>query len=322
MEKKYWQHLKAGDIVEVIAPSSAVITPDISSYLIKIKQLFNSLGLIAKFNNDIISPEKDLFSANSLDYRVSNLQAALNNSESKAIWCLRGGYGASKIIPYLEQMDQPQPKLLIGFSDITAIHLLIQQKWQWPSIHGPVVSQIINNENLLLPLIPLLFGKQQSISFDQLTKLNTHCNNKNIIEAKIIGGNLSIVTSSLGTSWQIDASNRIIFLEDVGERGYRIDRMLTQLDQAGIFNQAKAIIFGQFINGKEPDGSDLTMQTLQNFSASVNIPVLYFPSFGHSSDLNLPLPLGTESILDLNKQSLKCLSGGTIINEVNINVNG
>lgn len=130
--------------------------------------------------------------------------------------------------------------------------------------------------------------------------LNDHARKHRVIDSTIIGGNLCLVQTSIGTTWQIQAQNKIVFLEEVGERGYRTDRMLEHLTQAAIFKDAAAIIFGDFIEDKEPNGSSLTMQVLEKFADSSPLPVIKMNGIGHGNT-NIPLPLGTRALLRLGE---------------------
>jgi muramoyltetrapeptide carboxypeptidase len=312
MTNKHFQFLKVGDIVDIIAPSSNV-PGNLNEIYTKIKEILASIGLVARIPDDLILPGKDLFSTNSLEYRAKHLIYSLTNDESKAVWAIRGGYGAAKIIPFLETIDQPKKsKLLLGFSDITALHLFLQHQWKWITLHSPVLNQIINNINLLNPIKEFIFS-EKFIHYTGFIPLNELAKNEQIIEASITGGNACLVQTSMATSWQIKSDNNIIFLEDVGERGYQIDRMLNHFLQAGIFDQAKAVIFGQFLPRLEPDGADLCFSAIENFARELKIPALYFPLIGHSLEHNLPLPLGMNCTLKLKDspelifdQSISC----------------
>jgi len=310
MKNKPWHFLKPGDIVDIIAPSSTVPTDNLIEYYQKAKDCLSKIGLVARIPNDLITLDEDLFSANNLEYRSSHLIDSLTNKISKAIWAIRGGYGAAKIIPFLEQITPPiKPKLLLGFSDITALHLFLKNQWHWSSMHSAVINQLIINPKLLTELEPIIFGKQTQINYD-LIPLNDLAKQSLSINSEITGGNLSIVQTSLATSWQINAKDKIIFLEEVGEQGYRIDRMLNQLLQAGIFDLAKAVIFGEITPplGIEPD---LCGKAIENFAKKLNLPVLSLPIIGHNIEHNSPLPLGTSCNLNLGeKPTLICTSGG------------
>lgn len=314
MIRKSWSFLKSGDIVDIIAPSFTVPTDNLNKYYQEVKQILSQIGLVARIPADLIALGKDPFAANSLEYRKNHLIEVLNNADSKAIWAIRGGYGAAQIIPFLEDMLEPKlTKLLLGFSDITALHLFIKTKWQWPSIHSSVVNQLVNNNNLLQELKPILFGEKLDIVYDQLLPLNQAAHENKEIEAEITGGNLSIVQTSLATSWQINSKDKIVFLEDVGETGYRIHRMLNQLIQADIFKNARAIIFGEITPGLEKDGSNKCPLAIDDFVKNLNnaIPVLSLPIIGHNAQCNSPLPLNTKCKLTLgDKPLLSCISGG------------
>lgn len=312
MANKSWQFLNPGNIVDIIAPSSSIPNVDLLEYYQKVKQILASIGLIARIPDNLIVLGEDSFSANSLKYRADHIINAFNNNESKAIWAIRGGYGAAKLIPFLEKIAEPiQPKLLLGFSDITALHLFLNNKWHWSSIHSPVINGLITNPKSIDELKPILFGEQKNITYNQLTPLNNYAKNSQDIEGEIIGGNLCLVQTSLAASWQIDTRNKIVFLEEVDERGYRIDRMLNHLLQAGVFKDAKAVIFGQIIPGYEKDGANLCEIAIENFIESLDIPVLSLSTIGHNGYLNSPLPFGAICHLSLGDQPvLVCSSGG------------
>lgn len=312
MSNKSWSFLEPGDIVDIVAPSSSVPTDDLTKYYKNARNILDKIGLVARIPSDLILKTEDPFSANTLDYRTSHFINALNDPTSKAIWAIRGGYGAAKLIPFLENLEEPiKPKLLLGFSDITALHLFINKKWHWPSMHSAVINQLIVNPKFADELSPILFGQQQEIKYDQLIPLNDVARQSRLINAKITGGNLSLIQTSLATTWQIDSENKIVFIEEVGEKGYRIDRILNHLLQAGVFNNAKAVIFGEITTELEKDGTNLCPIAIRNFANTIDIPVLSLPIIGHNNIHNSPLPLGTSCQLVLGENYiLTCPSGG------------
>jgi len=310
-ENKSWAFLKPGDVVDVVAPASAGLDNS-DEYYQRVKHCLASIGLVARIPTDMIVIGKDPFSANSTRSRAKHLIKALTNKESKAVWAIRGGYGSAKIIPFLGNIPQPQkPKLLLGFSDITALHLFVENKWGWSSIHAPVISQLLVNPKLLDELKPIVFGEKLSVEYRPIA-LNKSARKAQVLNASITGGNLSLVQTSLATAWQIDAKDKIIFLEEVGEKGYRIDRMLNQLLQAGVFASAKAVVFGGITPPSLKEGEqDLTGAAVKNFAKQLAIPVLFLPTIGHDIENNSPLPLGSSCRLSLGKKpKLICLTGG------------
>ncbi len=283
--------LKPGDAVEVIAPASRCTT----DVLDELKKLLLSWQL-----NCTISPElfgDDLLCANTDEMRFKSLQNALANPETKAIICARGGYGSMRLIPELTKLKPPStPKWLVGMSDITALHLFMAQHWNWITLHGSLNTHIHSAESVSLTK-SLLFGERDRIELVG-TPLNRFAEQNTRIEANLTGGNLCLVQTSVGTNWQLNGKNKIIFLEEVGERGYRIDRMLAHLHQASICQDAKAIIFGDFLEGNEPDGSSLVLPVLKRFAAHCPIPVVQIAGIGHGH-VNSPLLLGAVVQLQL-----------------------
>lgn len=291
--------LKPGDSVEIIAPASRCS----DQRLKEIIELLTSWQLSCIVADDIFGD--DLLCANSDIYRSKSLINALQNTDSKAIICARGGYGSMRLIPELTHILPPRlPKLFVGMSDITALHLYLQTQWLWPVIHGAAAVDKFSPDSIA-SLKGILFGEIGHIELFG-TPLNSLAEQEYVIEASMTGGNLSIVQAGVGTLWELKGKNQIIFLEEVGERGYRIDRMLEHLRQANIFKNAAAIVFGDFIEGKEPDGSSLIKPVLERFAENCDIPVVQIAGVGHGYT-NFPIPLGTVSKLQLGK-NIKLIS--------------
>jgi muramoyltetrapeptide carboxypeptidase len=309
MTNKTWKFLSEGDIVDIIAPASH--SPEL-----KLEggcQWLESLGLVPRVPKNLIRP--DAFFASSLENQFEQLKSALY-SDSKAIWCLRGGYGSMRLIPLLKKLKAPKrPKLFVGFSDITSLHLYFNQVWGWPTIHGRTISQLspelaqTADRKLLGKMI---FGKESELVFKNLRPLNEAAKMNKTISGKTVGGNLRILQSSIGTDWELKAKGKILFIEDVSERGYSIDRMLEQMFQAKLIDKGlKALVVGDFTEGKEKDGADLSDVALKRFASRVSYPVIRGLKCGHGSEYNYPLPFYTESQINLGtKISMTCGSGG------------
>lgn len=296
-----WEHLQSNDTVQIIAPASSSPEEKLHHGLTWLK----NNGLVPQYPEDMINT--DVFFAAPLEKQWEHFKAALY-SDAKVLWCLRGGYGSMRLIPLLEKLTPPaKPKLLIGFSDITALHLYLNQKWNWPTLHGRTISQLhpeweFNQEHQ--QLVDLLFGKIQEVTFKQLTPLNAAARKNHIIQAPIIGGNLRLIQTSLGTAWEVNPAGKMLFIEDVSERGYSIDRMLEQLHQAGILDKKpKALLIGDFTEGKEKNGQDLVPLALQRFAERVDYPVVMGLPCGHAQNSNAPLPLNTMASLTLGQES-------------------
>lgn len=309
MTNKNWDYLQKGDLVDIIAPASHSPSLKLESGL----QWLEAQGLVPRVPKNLIRP--DAFFASSLENQFEQLKSALY-SDSKAIWCLRGGYGSMRLVPLLKKLRPPKrPKLFIGFSDITSLHLYFNQAWGWPTIHGRTISQLspeLGNSPDRKLLSKMIFGEVDELEFKNLKPLNDAAKKEGVIKGKIIGGNLRILQSSLGTDWEVEAKGKILFMEDVSERGYSIDRMLEQLHQANIINKGlKALIFGDFTEGLEKDGTDLSELAMKRFAQRVPYPVIKGLKCGHGSEYNYALPLMATSEIHLGqKVILSCQTGG------------
>ena len=297
--------LSKGDIIDIVAPSGKGNKYDLS----KVSEYVKSLNLVPRIDNSIYS-DKDIFYANSNHYRANAFKEALIAEDSKALWCIRGGKGATEIIPYLEgKMEGFEPlkknipnKLLIGFSDITALHLFLEKKYGCQSIHGAMLEQIVNNypsEESVKILTDIIFNNINSTTYPVTTKINGETN-LNIIEGKITGGNLTLVEKSLATDWQIDTEDKIIFLEDVNGAAYEVERSLTHLSQAGIFQKANAVILCDFI---KLINENLIPETIKRFADKVKIPTFHMKGIGHSK-INKPILYGLNYIIKSEDLSL------------------
>ena len=300
MSSKKWDVLCPGDIVDIIAPASH--SPEMK--LDAGEAWLRDLGLIPRVQDGMMS--KDAFFAASLEIQFEHLKNALY-SDSKAIWCLRGGYGSMRLIPLLKKLTPPKkPKLFVGFSDITSLHLYFNQAWGWPTIHGRTISQLspeLAQTKDRKDLSDFIFGKKQQLVFKNLIPLNKAAEEKKEISGKIIGGNLRILQSSVGTDWELKSKGKMLFIEDVSERGYSIDRMLEQLYQAKIIHKGlKALLIGDFTEGKEKDGNDLTDVALDRFARRVDYPVIRGLKAGHGPEFNYSVPFFTPSRLSLGKK--------------------
>ncbi len=291
--------LKSGDSVHIIAPASRSSDKDLTN----LKELLTSWQLNCIIDADIFG--EDLLCANSDEVRFKILKNALLNPESKAVICARGGYGSMRLIPKLANIIPPkQAKLFVGMSDITALNLYLSQQWQWPVIHGALAVDRFSQESIA-SLKSILFREIAQIEFSGLS-CNTLAENKNTLEAEITGGNLCLIEASIGTTWQINSENKIILLEEISERGYRVDRMLEHLQQAGVFEKAVAIVLGDFLGGDESNGTNLVQPVLNRFAKSCKIPVVSVKGIGHGY-VNMPIPLGIKAKLKLgNEIKLVC----------------
>ena len=279
--------LSSGDLVDIVAPSSHPKNRDWKKGL----ALLESWGLKVRF------PKKSLdrwgFHSNTNGRRWRLLRKSFENSRSKAVWCLRGGYGSQKLMERFKQKP-PHEKLFIGFSDATAIHLRLN-KWGYPSLHGPFVSDLprlsqSHQENLRR----ILFGKKTEQIFKNLKVFRP--SGKKILKAPLMGGNLTVIQTSLGCSWFPRFQSHFLFLEDVNEEPYHLDRMLHHLFFAGALKGVKALVLGSF----HPVKPSQLHGVLQSFSEFLKIPVVTGLPCGHIRNNQL-LPFKTPCELHFQK---------------------
>ncbi len=305
-----WLALAPGDVVDVVAPGFRSSAEE----LVGGERFLRDWGLRPRIPKDIYG--RDVLCANSDEVRFEQLKKALYAPDSKAIWCIRGGYGANRLLPGLMRLKRPKgrPKLLVGLSDITSLHVFLNQQWGWPTVHGPLLDRL--GRKAALPkyereLKRFVFGGEDEIIFSGLRAMNTPAKKKTVLRAEVSGGNLVVLQSSLATNCQWQTAGKILFFEEIGERGYRVDRMLEHFTQVGLFKRAKAIVFGQFIGGREPDGSNHVWPVIERFAKDSRIPVLKGLASGHDV-IQRPLPFGTRAELHLGGSTarLVCASGG------------
>ena len=294
-------NLKPGAIIDVVATSCGDKEVSVS----QVKEFIKNLGYTPRIPDDLQTKDSDIFCANTDELRYNHLLSALQSQDSDVIWIFRGGYGATRLIPLLDQHDfSANPKILIGFSDITALAIYFEKKYNWKFIHGRMISNYVkkqHKEEEFELIKNVLSGNWTEIKYE-LTPLNQEAKKSASIVSKITGGNMCLIECSLGTNWQIDTKNKILFLEEVHEPGYRIDRSLQHMLQAGCFNGIDALIIGNVSCVPEKDGSSLCEPAISRFIESLDIPVFKSNKFGHGED-NYPLLLNYEAHLVMGKNS-------------------
>jgi muramoyltetrapeptide carboxypeptidase LdcA involved in peptidoglycan recycling len=272
--------------IAIIAPSSSC-----NDARNKLKKAIDSL----EQNGFSVIYQESIFSHNMLPYfaadtatRLAQLKEVLTDADIGIIWSFRGGYGASEIVFDSMDLQITDPKILIGFSDITILHFLMTQHYNLPSIHGPVITSLLDKqEAMLTEILSVLGGNEMNIPLTSLPILNNAIDHAKI-EGEIAGGNLTLICNMIGTKLHPDFKGRIIVLEDVNEKGYQIHRHLTHMKNANLFDEARAVIFGDFTNSDE-----YLEETIGDFCIK-HIPYLKafrISGIGHGA-VNHPIVLG------------------------------
>lgn len=305
MKTQFWTPLQKGDIVDVVAPAGKPRAHAIQG----IESFLAQWGLKARVPKELIA--KDLLCANSREKRWFFLKQALLAKDSKMIWCLRGGYGSLQLLDDLKKIKAPANKCFLGFSDITSLHSFFVQSWGWSTLHGPNIDRFslrTSSKSEEKRLQDLLFGHETSLSFS-LKPLNQVAQNNKKIQSSIIGGNLITLQSSFGTDYSLQTKGRILFIEDIGERAYRVDRVFEQMRQMGLLKNLKALVLGQFTEGLEPNGKNILPQYFKKFASQQNFPVLSGLPVGHGKTQYV-LPLGTRAELHLGAKPQLIVESG------------
>ena len=294
------EYLKSGDTISIIAPSGVL-----NNFENKIKlaiEIFESWGLKVVLGDHIYN--KNGHFAGTDQQRTVDFQNALDNQNIKAIWCARGGYGAVRIIDDLNFNNYfKKPKWIIGFSDITVIHNKLNNL-NSESIHAIMPSGIENldpsNESII-KLKKVLFGENLSYS------ITSNLDNKTgMSEGVLVGGNLTLLQTLIGSNTELKTDNKILFIEDVGEYTYHIDRMLYSLKRAGYFENCNGLIVGQISDIKEnPTNFGMSVNKLiLELLEEYDFPILFdFPA-GHEK-VNYPIILGRNIKLKVNQLESK-----------------
>lgn len=291
-----WKALRPGDLVDLIAPGYPVEEPRIQAGI----QVLEDWGLRVRRPRGMIKTFR--FHAQTDEKRLEFAREALLSPDSRAVWCVRGGYGSNRLIPGLLKLKPPrEPKLFIGISDVTSLHLFLNQKWKWSTVHGPLLDRLGSGT---LPARvqdecrALCFGSKREILFRGLKPMNEAARKGRSVRGEVRGGNLTVLHSALATPLEPRLEGKILFLEDIGERGYRVDRMLEQLRQAGTFRGCRGIVLGHFLGGLEPGSDEATYVpfALARFAGLIGIPVWKGLEAGHG-DRQRVLPLGTTAVI-------------------------
>lgn len=277
------------EIIDIIAPGYGAKKEDIK----QVEHYIKTLGFMPRIPKDIFANHP--LHSHDDDYRLNHLVTALKAKDSVGIWCFKGGYGTAKLIPELAKTTPPNhKKTLIGFSDITALHLFLNQQWKWPTLHAPVLWQLLYDKVAAecgQKVKEYLHGEYKP-EF-ALTPMN-HAAKNFSGTAKITGGNLALLQTSIGTEWQLKARNHFLLIEEVDEAAYRVDRMMLHLTQAASFNGVKAILLGDFTFAEKPEEVKKIDAILQDFANTSAIAVFRIRDIGHGK-LNNPLPFGVKA---------------------------
>ena len=307
------KRLRADQTIGLIAPGSAIDEERLQKALHTIE----SLGLKAKYTTNILA--KLGYLAGTDEQRLSDLHQMFADPEVDAVWCIRGGYGCTRLLPKINyKLIRKNPKIILGYSDVTALLEAIHQKTGLVGFHGPVA--VSEPTDYTLQYLKAVLFEAKTVTPMQSAQENQNSTEKNFAvkvirpgkaTGELVGGNLSLISAMLGTPYEPCVKNKILFLEDVGEKPYRVDRMLTQLRQTVDLNKTAGIALGIFADCEGGENSLTLMETLYDRLGDLSVPVLYGLSFGHI-DHQFTLPVGIKASIDTTTESLTLLEPAVI----------
>ena len=298
-----------GDTIGIIAPASAPPDPKAIDRAAEALERFGFKPKLAKNVRARLG-----FIAGTDRERATDVMAMFADKKVKAMICIRGGYGCGRILDRLDyNVIRRHPKILSGYSDITALHGALMKKAGLLSIHAPMVNGALADPN-----VPEFTKKSFFRTVMEAKPSDSICQGyegktvsslrRGVAEGRLVGGNLSLICASLGTPFAPSFKGKILFIEDISERPYRLDRLLTHLWNAGIFDQVVGVAVGVNADCDEPktkvkeyqqSGADVVRERL----STLKVPVVIGLPFGHV-DLNATIPVGIRARLDANKGDL------------------
>jgi muramoyltetrapeptide carboxypeptidase len=303
--------LKRGDLVGVIAPSGFMVDAEIER---KVKGL-ESAGFRVKLARNIRAARGN--TGGTIAERVEDVHAMFVDREVKAIWAGRGGSGASQLLPHLDYaLIRHHAKILIGYSDLTALLVAINKLSRIVTFHGPVAFASIADYSMSqIEAVLMDPGKETAIYMAsdnarraiEAPEYKLRTLKPGIAEGRLVGGNLSVLSAMIGTRFQAETKGAIVFLEDVGEAPYRVDRMLTQLAQNQDLRKIAGAMLGVFRQRAEVEEDKLTMEmALDDHFANLGVPAVAGFSIGHIAN-QFTIPLGVRARLDTEAATLTLL---------------
>lgn len=294
--------LQKGDLIGIISPASSVDDP---SKIERGVSYLEGLGYktilgknVGKYNGYLAGNDNE---------RLADLHTMFENKNVKAIFCLRGGYGASRLLDKIDyKIIKAHPKIFVGYSDISAIQLAIFYKTGLITFAGPMVGVDFYEEvssftaEMFWQLLTSTkkFGRIENPEDENILTLNSGSTS-----GKLVGGNLSVISGLIGTDYFPELKDKILFIEETGELPYKIDRMFNHFRLSNMFKGLKGVIIGSFIDCQEPDPNKRTLtlgEVISDYFSKMKLPVVYNLRHGHLKD-NITIPVGANVKLNASR---------------------
>jgi muramoyltetrapeptide carboxypeptidase len=301
--------LQPGDTIGVVAPASPFNRETFERSCENLRRQ----GYKVLVPESVFAREAPYF-AGSAEQRAKDIQEMFEDSEVRAIFCARGGYGSNYLLGRIDlEMLRKHPKIFMAYSDATSLLTWFHDAAGLVTFHGPMMNKDFADEDGVhwLSLLAALGGASQ---WNLGSKAGLEAVVPGRGEGSLYGGCLSILVASLGTPYEIRTTGTLLFLEDVAAKPYQIDRMLMQLRLAGKFEGVKGIIFGEMLDCRQSDDQGYKLQdVVKRVVGDLGIPVAYGVRSGHVSRANVTLPLGVRAALNVSAEaSLTVLESATV----------
>lgn len=304
--------LKQGDTIVLVAPAGAL------SHKVDLEiavESFQAMGLNVTVGKHLL--DRDGYFAGKDKDRAADINSAFADPEVKGIFAIKGGWGCNRILPFLDfELIAKNPKILFGYSDITTLLNSLYHRTGLVSFHGPVgvsywgQDQAEQMRQMIFDGGKFTIKNQLDKDENALTQRNNRIQviNPGLAKGRLVGGNLTVLTSMVGTPYLPDMQGKILFLEDVSESIYRIDRYLSTLQLAGKLEQLAGVAFGQCTscNPEKGYGGFTLLQILEHYFKPLRIPAFMGGQFGHIRDNNI-IPIGVNVEINADHGSLRLL---------------
>lgn len=309
--------LKPGATVGIVAPASPLYN---KSDLLRGAEALEDMGFRPLFGKTVYKRREYL--AGTDQERAADINSMFLNKKVDAIFVTQGGYGSARILKYLDFTSmRKNPKIFLGFSDITIIHLAIRKKTNLVTFHGPGMAGLNNSDLTEYRKEYLLKALTKTEPVGEIRPNNQkqyiHSVYPGQVEAEIIGGNLSLICASLGTPWEIDTKGKILFFEELDTEPWMVDDMLTHLSNAGKFEEVVGVVVGECVNCipfSHHPGFPVTFSLediIAEFLEPLKIPAIYGLPMGHTKDM-ATFPMGCKAFLDADEKKLMITESGVI----------
>jgi muramoyltetrapeptide carboxypeptidase len=292
--------LRAGDSVRILSLSSPVKESRLQLGLQEIARL----GYSPKFDPERVLVRGDFFAGSAAE-RGAALKEALTESSTRGIFCSRGGYGSNYLLDGLS-VALTNPKVLVGYSDLTSLQIFLWQKFRWITLYGPMTAAGLDKganavdgydpESLTRALSETKQGWTIPLPGAEAIMPGS-------ADGVLLGGCLTLVETALGTPWELDTHGAILLLEDRGMKPWQVDRALMHLKQAGKLRGVSGVLLGDFPECDAPPGSETVLDVARRILGNMGFPVVWGAPIGHTPRPMLTLPLGVRARLKSDETS-------------------